>query len=381
MFGRILRRQKLFRSHFRNASLFGKEYKEDHMTNLTPRIINNLGNHKHRIPNHPIEIIKNEIYKYFDQSSTSFAKFEELSPIVTVEQNFDSVLIPKEHVSRDKKDNYYINEELLLRAHTSAHQVELLRKGESSFLCCGDVYRRDTMDRSHYPIFHQMEGPRKLFIRGSEKVENDLKRTLEGLVKHLFGENVEYRWMDEYFPFTHPSFEIEVFYEGDWLEILGCGIMEHRVLVNGKAEDKIGWAFGLGLERLAMRLFDIKDIRLFWKSEVVQEQFQNFTGDFRQFKFVLPERKIEPAKFDLAFWVPEGFHEHDFYDIARNIDVEDAIENVELIDVFTHPKTGKTSHCYRTFYRGALKGLQFKDVEHIDSAIRAALQEQGAGLR
>ena len=135
--------------------------------------------------------------------------------------------------------------------------------------------------------------------------------------------------------------------------------------------DKIGWAFGLGLERLAMRLFDIKDIRLFWKSEVVQEQFQNFTGDFRQFKFVLPERKIEPAKFDLAFWVPEGFHEHDFYDIARNIDIEDAIENVELIDVFTHPKTGKvvkmlvrtiknefqTSHCYRTFYRGALKGL------------------------
>lgn len=376
------------------------------MTNLTPRIINNLGNHKHRIPNHPIEIIKNEIYKFFDsQTGITFAKFEDLNPVVTVEQNFDSVLIPKDHVSRDRKDNYYINEDMLLRAHTSAHQVELLRKEESAFLCCGDVYRRDTMDRSHYPIFHQMEGVRlfseqelgiPLFESGKQrtescqenysleavkKIEKDLKMTLEGLVKYLFGDDVQYRWMDEYFPFTHPSFEIEVFYEGDWLEILGCGIIEHQVLVNGCAEDKIGWAFGLGLERLAMRLFDIKDIRLFWKSEVVLEQFKSFSGDFRQFKFVLPERKIEPAKFDLAFWIPDGFHEHDFYDIARNIDVDDAIENVQLIDVFTHPKTGKTSHCYRTFYRGALKGLQFKDVEHIDTAIRAALAKQGAGLR
>jgi phenylalanyl-tRNA synthetase alpha chain len=91
------------------------------------------------------------------------------------------VLIPKDHVSRDRKDNYYINEDMLLRAHTSAHQVELLRKEESVFLCCGDVYRRDTMDRSHYPIFHQMEGVRlfseeelgiPLFQSGKQRTES-----------------------------------------------------------------------------------------------------------------------------------------------------------------------------------------------------------------
>jgi len=173
-----------------------------------------------------------------------FTQIDHLSPVVTIEQNFDSVLVPEDHVARDKKDNYYINKEMMLRAHTSAHQVDLLKSGLNAFLCTGDVYRRDTIDRSHYPIFHQMEGLRifskeelfdyaldinekDLFSNGTDirtdfkqerhsvdakiLIEKNLKETLEALVKHLFGQDVEYRWIDAYFPFTHPSWEIEVF--------------------------------------------------------------------------------------------------------------------------------------------------------------------------
>lgn len=101
------------------------------MTNLSERIIRNIDSRKHCIPLHPTEIIKREIYNFFDQqyNGPQFAKVEDLSPIVTVEQNFDSVLIPIDHVSRAKKDNYYINGQHMLRAHTSAHQVDLIQAG------------------------------------------------------------------------------------------------------------------------------------------------------------------------------------------------------------------------------------------------------------
>ena len=151
--------QLLFR---RNIVVLGKDYQDDHMTNLTERIIKNIDSKKHQIERHPVEIIKQQIYEFFDEnySGADFSRVENLSPIVTVAQNFDSVLIPEDHVSRAKKDNYYINSEYMLRAHTSAHQVDLMNAGEKAFLCVGDVYRRDTIDKTHYPIFHQMEGLR-----------------------------------------------------------------------------------------------------------------------------------------------------------------------------------------------------------------------------
>ena len=89
-----------------------------------------------------------------------FTMVDYLSPVVTVEQNFDSLLVPKDHVSRAKNDNYYINSEYLLRAHTSAHQRDLIKTGLDAFLVTGDVYRRDEIDMCHYPVFHQMEGVR-----------------------------------------------------------------------------------------------------------------------------------------------------------------------------------------------------------------------------
>jgi hypothetical protein len=152
------------------------------------------------------------------------------------------------------------------------------------------VYRRDEIDVTHFPVFHQMEGvrvfdaqelallSRDLNADHVQAVGADLKTALSGLARRLFGDHVEMRWVDAYFPFTEPSWELEVLMEGKWLEVLGCGVIQRAIIDNCFANTDAssrpssqvhGWAFGLGLERLAMRLFDIPDIRLFWSQGTV----------------------------------------------------------------------------------------------------------------
>lgn len=98
-------------------------------------------------------------------------------------------------------------------------------------------------------------------------MKQDIEDCLEGLMRSFFGQKSEFRWNSSYFPFTHPSWELEIKFKNDWLELLGCGIMEQKLLNSAGIEDQIGWAFGLGLERIAMRLYGIPDIRLFWSDD------------------------------------------------------------------------------------------------------------------
>ena len=125
-----------------------------------------MGKNLHHIPNHPLKILKSKIHEFMYASyrrhgnSPIFTMVDNIPPVVTIEQNFDSLLVPKNHVSRSKNDNYYINSNYMLRAHTSAHQVDLMRTGLDAFLVTGDVYRRDEIDKNHYPAFHQVEGVR-----------------------------------------------------------------------------------------------------------------------------------------------------------------------------------------------------------------------------
>lgn len=387
--------------------LLGQKYATDDWTNVTPNIIAKLGRNLHVQQYHPLSHLRQRIVNYFygqfrSKSGTpSFSIYDNISPIVTAVQNFDSLLVPKDHPSRKKSDCYYINQDTLLRAHTTAHQAELISMGLNNFLVVGDVYRRDEIDRTHYPIFHQVDAVRlrtsqeifrdvndsenlQLFehrgVESAEKqachsleavkvMEQELKSTLTSLAQAIFGKDVQCRWVDQYFPFTHPSWELEILYNDNWLEILGCGIMRQEILQKSGALDRIGWAFGLGLERLAMRLYDIPDIRLFWSNDA---------GFLNQFKVDDPNTCIQykpisiypPCTNDISFWLPEdgSYSSQDFYDIVREIG-GDIIEQISLKDEFTHPKTKKTSHCYNIVYRDMERTLTHRQVNKIHDQI------------
>jgi phenylalanyl-tRNA synthetase alpha chain len=142
-------------------------------------------------------------------------------------------------------------------------------------------------------------------------IQDDLKKLLTGLAKHLFGD-VEIRWREDFFPFTEPSFELDVFFNGEWMEVLGCGVIHDKVMINANQEQSTGWAFGLGLERLAMVLFSIPDIRLFWTRD---ERF------LKQFKAGKISTFVSYSKFpfcykDVSFWLPkQGLHPNDVYEV------------------------------------------------------------------
>ena len=389
--------------------------------------------------------------------SPTFAHYNDLSPIVTVFQNFDSLGFPPDHPGRSRTDTYYINKDTVLRTHTSAHEADIFRKDESDgYTISADVYRRDAIDRSHYPVFHQMEGARiwdRREVPGGhitravwddverlprydlnvedlnttvhetrnplqegyhrldevEAIAAHLKRSLEGVVVEIFSkarqaaiaagvqvvdgeEPLRVRWIEAYFPFTSPSWELEVWWQGDWLELLGCGISKQELLNNAGVPDKLGWAFGIGLERVAMLLFSIPDIRLFWSKD--QRFLSQFSAEKGMSRFV-PFSRYPACYKDVAFWLrsssssaggggrsnAQDFHENDVMEIVRDVG-GDLVEDVKLVDEFRHPKTGRKSLCYRINYQSLERTLTNEEVNELHEAVRAELVEKiGVELR
>jgi phenylalanyl-tRNA synthetase alpha chain len=368
----------------------------DANNNVTDHIFEKIGYNLHKRPDHPLGIIKSVIEEYFDATygKDTFTSFDDMYPIVSTYANFDSVLVPPDHVSRSANDTYYVDESNVLRCHTSAHQLEMLKEGARKFLVTGDVYRRDSIDATHFPVFHQMEGVRVFESseweeKGVDAVDlarDELKATLEGLATHLFGE-VEMRWVDAYFPFTEPSMELEIFFKGEWLEVLGCGVMEMKILEEAGLGDKRAWAFGLGLERLAMVLFDVPDIRLFWSDDTrFTKQFK--AGMFRaggvdmaKFK---PYSKYPPCLKDVSFWLPEEaekFTENNLCEVVRDA-AGALVEEVKLIDEFENKKTGRTSNCFRIVYRSMERSLTDEEINEIQEKVRENMvAELGVELR
>lgn len=322
-----------------------------------------------------------------------------------------SLKVSSDHISRSRNDSYYINSDTMLRTHTSAHQRDFVRMGFNQFLVTGDVYRRDEIDSTHYPVFHQMEGVRiysnhelfpdgknKIFeegqetedkqgkhtIEASKALELDLKGTLERLVRDIFGEDTQTRWNPCYFPFTHPSFELEVLFQGEWVEMLGSGIMRQGVLDGAGASHKAGWAFGLGLDRLSMLLFSIPDIRLLWsKDERFIDQFKHITlpmmikEDWSKRGFAFkPFSSYPPCYKDISFWIKPQYNANDLNELIRS-KCGDLVESVKLIDTYTNNETGDTSHCYRLAYRSMDRNFTNEEVNelhfHVTEGIKNTL--------
>ncbi|MCT7957651.1 phenylalanine--tRNA ligase subunit alpha [Laspinema palackyanum] len=182
--------------------------------------------------------------------------------------NFEALNTPQDHPARDMQDTFYLPDGNLLRTHTSPVQIRYMEKHEPPvrIVAPGRVYRRDTVDATHAAVFHQIE------ILAIDKgiTFTDLKGTLKEFVRQMFGEDLPLRFRPSYFPFTEPSAEVDVQWKGKWLEVLGCGTVDPNVLkaVGYDPEVYTGFAAGFGVERFAMVLYQIDDIRRVYSSDL-----------------------------------------------------------------------------------------------------------------
>jgi len=232
---------------------------------------------------HPISIVKNKIEKIFHQMGFGNSEGPEIEDDW---HNFEALNFPLDHPARDMQDTFYLNKNYALRTHTSSVQVRVMEntKPPIKTISPGRVYRNEAVSSRANSFFHQVEG-----LHIDEGISfADLKQTLYRFVSAFFGRDLKVRFRASYFPFTEPSAEMDIFLgtktEDDrrltkgtgWLEILGCGMVDEQVLKNcGIDPEKYsGYAFGMGIDRMAMSIFDFKDIReLFYNDKRLLDQF------------------------------------------------------------------------------------------------------------
>ena len=182
--------------------------------------------------------------------------------------NFEALNIPPDHPARDMQDTFFLSDNILMRTHTSPVQIRYMETHEPPIriLAPGRVYRRDTVDATHSAVFHQVE----ILAVDKGLTFADLKGTIKEFLTQMFGEELPVKFRASYFPFTEPSAEVDVQWKGKWLEVMGCGMVDPNVLkaVGYDPEIYTGFAAGLGIERFAMVLHQIDDIRRLYNSDM-----------------------------------------------------------------------------------------------------------------
>ena len=295
--------------------------------------------------------------------------------IVPVEVSFDLFNFAPDHPNRSKSDTYYADGKNILRTHDTVFwyyylnlpeiKKRIANRESMGALCYGKVYRKDEIDRHHMNIFHQMGG---WYLQPDEKGVlklDDLKEVLSQIVKTVFGEDTIYRFNEDIFPYTDPSLEVEIQVEGQWVEVLGGGMPKKEVLANMGVTGYNGWAYGFGLERLAIIGMKLPDIRLLWsEDERVKKQL------------VLGQPFVEVSKFppvtrDISFVVDKSFVPNDYFDLVRDV-AGDLAEEVELIDKYedvTKFGEDKLSYAYRIIYRSVDRTLTSEEVDKLHKTL------------
>lgn len=327
-----------------------------------------------RTPGSPInEIVKRVI------ALADFQGFDviEVPEIVPADISFDLFDFPADHPARSKSDTYYVDDSHILRTHTTVMWYYYLqnqdvkeRMARNEPVGCfsyGKVYRKDEVDRNHMNVFHQIDGwyltPKDKKIIGAE----DLETALRAIAKEVFGPDAKLKIFPDTFPYTNPSLQMEVEKNETWLEVLGSGVVKGSVLekfgVNSSKWN--GWAFGPGIERLAMVSMDLPDIRLLWSDDERVKKQLKLGNKYKEVS------KFPPIIRDISFIVPKSFIPNDYFDLIREVE-EGMVENVKLIDKYENAeKFGRErlSYTFRITYRHLDRTLTNEEVNIVHAEL------------
>ncbi len=321
--------------------------------------------------------------------------------IVPADVSFDLFDFPEDHPARSKSDTYYVDDQNILRTHTTVmwnyylNQEDVKNRmaegktvGSFSY---GKVYRKDEIDRNHMNVFHQIDGwylsPKDQELIGIPELE----KVLADIAKAVFGPDIKYRFNSDTFPYTDPSLEMEVLIEGRpavaggsgearWVEVLGSGVVKGKVLENHGVDSTKwnGWAFGFGLERLAIISMDLPDIRLLWSEDERVKKQLKLGNKFKEVS------KYPPITRDISFIVSKDFIPNNYFDLIRDIG-GDLVEQVELLDKYENDEKfgpDKMSYTYRIVYRSNERTLQTEEIEPLQKEIHEqTIKQFGAEIR
>ena len=308
--------------------------------------------------------------------------------VVPADINFDLFDFPPEHPARSTSDTYYVDEKNILRTHDTVMwyyylnlpeiKEKIAQKKPLGVLCYGKVYRKDEIDRHHMNIFHQFGG---LYLRpDSEGILpiDELKNVLTEIVQGTFGPDVKYRFLEDTFPYTDPSLQVEVEVNGQWVEILGGGMPKKSVLSKFGVEGYNGWAFGFGLERLAIISMALPDIRLLWSTD------QRVVKQLHMGNQFVEVSKYPAIVRDISFVVNKDFAPNVYFDLVRDV-VGDLAEEVALLDEYENEaKFGKDkkSYAYRITYRSSERTLTNEEIDVLHKTLEQKTAEEfGAVIR
>lgn len=314
-------------------------------------------------------ILKNPSFKEFDTI--------EVPEIVPVSISFDLFDFPADHPTRSKSDTYYLDDKNILRTQTTVMwyyhlnnegvKEKIEKKEAVGCFSFGKVYRKDEIDRRHMNVFHQIDG--WYLVPKDQKIitKDDLQEVLANIAVAAFGPDVKYRFNPDTFPYTDPSLEMEIERDGKWIEILGSGVVKGSVLDKLGVDSNVynGWAFGFGLERLAIVSMDLPDIRLLWSSDERVKRQLKLGNKFKEVS------KFPPITRDISFVVDKTFIPNNYFDLIRDIG-GDLVEEVELLDKYENADkfgTDKISYTYRIVYRSNERTLTTEEVDPIQTKI------------